>query len=60
MGDLKKDSKIGKLKINELIITGAHHFGLTQVIPNMDFIRAMMNNLGLTHFLDSAPPALIN
>lgn len=55
MTDLKQDKKLGRLKINDLIIPGSHHSGLTEVIPDMDLIKALANNLGLADLLDYAP-----
>ena len=46
--------------INELIIPGAHHAGLTRVEVQMDFIRAMAEQLQIGPLLDQATPEQIH
>lgn len=38
---------MSKLKINQLVIPGAHHAGLTQLLPYYQLIDAFIGNMGL-------------
>lgn len=47
MTDIKKHPKIGNLMANQIAIPGAHHAGLTYILPYFELFESFFGALGL-------------